>query len=770
MIVFDLQTKSKFMKHIFIATTLLISLMACNSGSDDQPKYKNKELSMDSRVDDLLSRMTVEEKVFQMCALRLGDGDEIFKTSGDYSIDFIRSQMKDHGVGHISCPTSDMRAKKSVETANEIQRVAVEETRLGIPTIINDEALHGCKGAGSTSYPQAIALSSTWDLALMTEIANAIGKETKSRGIRHVLSPNLDLARDPRHGRMEETYGEDPFLSSRFGVEFIKGVQGQGVICAPKHFVANFVGAGGRDSGNIPLSERELREIHLVPYEAAVKEAKVKSIMAAYNAINGVPCSSNHWLLTEILRNEWGFDGFTVSDWSGVNHTYQTHQSTRSFEEAAMVCSKAGMDVDLPRLRSYQTLITSIKEGKIKEASIDKNVRSILRTKFEMGLFENPYILDESQAEVLEDAPEHRALALKAARKSIILLKNENDVLPLKLKNIAVIGPNADKLILGGYSARDVQGPSPLEGIKKAFGPDTKINYAKGCDFKGSDKTGFAEAMKMARQSQATILVMGGRWGGTGGEGHDRMDLDLMGVQNDLIQKIIALKKPVVVVLVDGRPSTVTQWIDKVDGLVMMFFAGEEGGTALGEILTGATNPSGKLTITYPRHTGQLPMPMMHRAYGREGNVVELKDLGMTHPNGEKVDTRFVPLFHFGHGLSYSSFEYGEIKLSAREVKLNDNINVSINVTNTSNIDGDEIVQLYLTDIYCRITQPRKQLKAFKRVSIAAGQTKKVDFEIKNSDMSFLNEALKSEIEPGEFEVMVGTSSAKGVVARFNVN
>ena len=725
--------------------------------------YKDQSQPIEKRVEDLISKMTLEEKVYQMCALRLGDGDEVFKNSGNYSIDYIRAQMKSHGVGHISCPIADMKAVQSIKAANEIQKIAVEQTRLGIPTIINEEALHGFWGSGATCYPQPIALSCTWDLNLMGEIADAIGKETFSRGVRQVLDPVLDLARDPRHGRMEETYGEDPFLAACFGVEYIKGVQKNGVICTPKHFLANFAGEGGRDSRNIAISERELREIHMVPYKAAIVEAGALSLMTAYNAIDGVPCSANHWLLTDILRNEWGFAGFTVSDWSAVNQTFDHHKITNSLAESAIICSKAGLDVDLPRIKSYKNLIQMVNENKINESSINENVKRILFVKFKLGLFEKPFI-DESLAPQLVDAPQFRSLARKAARESIVLLKNRNNILPLTVKSIAVVGPNADALELGGYSAKNVPGVTPLQGIKDVFGENVNISYSKGCDLVGKDKSGFEDAIKTARNADVCVMVMGGRNHKTGGETQDRIDLNLMGVQEELINEISALGKPVVVVLVDGRPATMTNWIDKVDGVIMMFFAGEEGGNALAEVLAGKVNPSGKLSLTIPRNTGQLPMCLIHRPNGREGSVAEYLSIS------DKLSYDFYnPLYPFGFGLSYTTYKYGEIKLLKKEFSSNEDIPIEIDVTNTGKRNGDDVVQLYLTDLICRISQSTKQMKAFQRVSIAAGETKTVEFILKKTDLSFLNEKLQPEVEPGEFEIMIGSNCMNGVTKRFIV-
>ncbi len=730
-----------------------------------EPAYKNASLPTEERVKDLLERMTVEEKVYQLCAARFGEGDEVFITSGKYSKEFIRKQMSQHGIGHISMPTTDMFAEDAAKTTNEIQQIAIKETRLGIPTIINDEALHGCKGKGSTSFPQSIALSCTWDLQLMGEIADAIVKETFNRGVRQVLSPVLDLARDPRHGRVEETYGEDPFLASRFGVEYIKGVQQNNVVCTPKHFLANFVADGGRDAGNIALSERELKEVHLVPYKAAITEARAGSIMAAYNELDGVPCSANPWLLKALLRKEWGFKGFVVSDWSGVVGNVIYHHTAKDNNEAAINCSSAGMDVELPRLKCFVNLVQLIKEGKINETSIDENVKPVLRMKFDFGLFDHPFV-DTANSFKMKDA--FRKLALKAAEESIVLLKNSHHVLPITAKNIAVIGPNADILQLGGYSAKGVKGNTPLQSIKQLLGKTSNITYSKGCNLTGDDKSGFSEAITVAKKSDVCVLVVGGAYGITGGETQDRVDLNLMGVQEDLINAISALGKPVIVVLIDGRPVTMKNWINRVDGIVQMFFGGEEGGNALAEILAGNINPSGKLTITFPRDIGQVPMYLQHRPYGREGSIVEYPEISKTAQNLNGVG-RYYPLFPFGYGLSYTDYKYDSIELKKYEFHTNEDVHLSINISNKGKMDGYEIVQVYLSPLGCRIAQSTHQLKAFQRVFIPKGESKKVEFTLHPEDFSFLNEKLQPENGLGEFDLFVGTNCLEGVTKKISI-
>ncbi len=751
------------MKKIF-ALCLLGSMSLASYAKDweKQLPYQNPKLSVEERVEDLIGRMTLEEKLYQMSAIYFGKNAEIFDATGEYSMDEVRKQFGTHGVGHLSCPTTDMSARQAVRTGNKIQRIAVEETRLGIPVIIDAEAIHGLRATGATSYPQSIALSCTWNTELMGRIADAIGQETYSRGIHQVLSPTLDLARDPRHGRLDECYGEDPYLASRMGVEFIKGVQKNRVICSPKHFLANFVGDGGRDSGNAGMSERELREIHMPPFEAAVREAHVKSLMAAYNSLDGIPCSANRWLLTDVLRKEWGFDGYVVSDWSAVNHAHGALHIAPTKAEAAALCAKAGMDVELPRLNTYVKLDEMIRQGKISEEDINENVRHILRVKFEMGLFEHPYV-DEALAEKLCDAPHFRSLAREAARQSIVLLKNEKNLLPLKgARKIAVMGPNADVVQLGGYSAKGVSGVSPLQGIRNIWGNRAEITFTKGCGMTDNSKDGFEQAIKNAREADACILVMGGANWHTGGETRDRNNLDLMGVQEEFIEEIAKTGKPIVVVLVEGRPVTMTRWMDKADAIVMMFYAGEEGGNALAEVLAGEVNPSGKLSLTWPRNTGDLPMCLLHRPYGREGRIVEYDN------NGKDFlpKDRYVPLYPFGYGLSYTTYTYTNLKLEKTAIKEGEDIRFTVDVTNTGQMDGDETVQVYLTDLYCRITQSEKRLKAFRRVHIPAGETCTVSFTLPYSSLSFLNEYLKPEVEAGEFELRVAPNCMEGLTVR----
>jgi beta-glucosidase len=476
------------------------------------PLYLNKNTPIEERVEDLLERMTTEEKVYQMVGMGNWRDQKIFVTK-EGPLDYRRMERSrliailkkakfsakrakkniGKGLGELSMGITHFIPKTGAERANEVQKFAKEQTRLGIPIIIHDECLHGCVALNSTSFPQSIALASMWDEKLMEEIAVTIGKETRARGISQCLSPTINIARDPRCGRTEETYGEDTYLTSRMAVAFVKGVQSQGVVTTPKHYAANFVGDGGRDSNEIHFSERILREIYFPAFEACVKEANTLSIMAAYNSLDGIPCSANKWLLTDILRKEWGFKGIVVSDYFSVVHIYEKHKVAKTKAEAAKQAVEAGLDIELPNIDCYAKLIELVEQNKISVEVLDKCVRRILWVKFWLGLFDNPYV-DPKQAEKICDCPEHRKLALEAAQKSIVLLKNNNDILPLgkNIKSIAVIGPNANEVRLGGYSCREPRHVvTPLEGIKNRASKNIKINFAQGCTVKDKTKKGF---------------------------------------------------------------------------------------------------------------------------------------------------------------------------------------------------------------------------------------------------------------------------------------
>ncbi|MEM2307264.1 MAG: glycoside hydrolase family 3 N-terminal domain-containing protein, partial [Candidatus Bathyarchaeia archaeon] len=535
------------------------------------------------------------------------------EVSGSISAAYIREHWRsllerERNIGMLSIILRPFTPREAAELHNSIQKFIIENTRLKIPVIIHDEGLHGCMARGCTIFPQSIALASTWNPELVERVGVAIGKETRAHGIHQILSPTINIARDPRCGRTEETYGEDPYLASAMAIAFIRGVQSQRVICTPKHFAANFVGDGGRDSNAIHFSERLLREIYFPAFKAAIQKGGALSLMAAYNSIDGIPCSCNKWLLTEILRKEWGFKGFVVSDYGSVSGLITHHRVAGTKAEAAKRALEAGLDMELPESDCFEYLLNLVKEGEISEEAINEAARRVIRAKVWLGLFDNPYI-DPDYAEKICDCEEHRQLALEAARQGIVLLKN-NGILPLakNLRSIAVLGPNAAVMRLGGYSGYGVRVVTPLEGIRRRASESTRVYYAEGCSLTGTSKDGFEEALKVARSSDVAILFMGNSVPETEGEQRDRCNLDLPGVQEDLIREVCDLGIPTVVVLINGSAITMTKWIDDVDAVVEAWYPGEEGGNAIAEVLFGDYNPGGKLPITFPKTVGQLPL------------------------------------------------------------------------------------------------------------------------------------------------------------------
>jgi len=706
-------------------------------------KYLDSHLSIEVRAKDLIRRMTLEEKIKQLCGiLRKG-----ILENGKISFQKTKKVI-DKGIGQIGGIQRPFGPKEGAEIANDVQRFVIEHTRLGIPVIIHDECLHGCMAKGSTIFPQAIGLASTWNPELMEKIARAIGKETRARGIQQALSPTIDMARDPRCGRVEETYGEDPYLTSCMAVSFVRELQSQKVIATPKHFAANFVGDGGRDSNAIHVSERMLREIYLPAFEACVKEAGALSIMAAYNSLDGSPCSCNKWLLTDILRKEWKFKGIVVSDYDSVPGIYKLHNVAKTRGEAAKKAIEAGLDIEFPNTvpssDCFGELVKLVKRGELRERVIDESVSRVLRMKLWLGLFENPYVDPEYAAKVC-DSNEHRKLALKVAKESIVLLKN-NNILPLfkNLKAVAVIGPNANEARLGGYSGSGIKLVTPLEGIKNKVSKITKIYFAEGCKIKGDSKEGFKEAIEITKKSDIVILLMGNSLE-TEGEARDRYNLDLSGVQEDLIKEICKVNKNVVVVLINGSAITMSKWLNNVKAVIESWYPGEEGGNAIADVIFGDYNPGGKLPISFPIFTGQLPLYYNHKPTGRVYDYVDLR--------GKQT------LFPFGYGLSYTNFNYKNFKIKKTKNKRKLCIKVSLEVKNTGKYKGDEVVQLYIRDVVSSLSRPVKELRGFKRITLDANETKNIEFILGEEDFSYLGSNLKPVLESGTFEIMIGSSS-----------
>lgn len=740
--------------------------------------------NIEEKIESLLSSMSLEEKVAQLKARSISIPKVIGKLLLEDFFSELRPELKEkimsfifnfysnrelagemtktlwrkmwkevvlegvekkYPIGELSCALRSMSPRESAQFANEIQKYVLENSRVKIPILIHDEALHGCMAKGSTIFPQAIGMASTWNPELIYQVATAIGKETRSRGIHQVLSPTINIARDPRCGRTEETYGEDPYLASRMAVAYIKGVQEQGVISTPKHFVANFVGDGGRDSYPIHFSERLLREIYFPAFRASIEEAGALSLMAAYNSLDGIPCSSNKWLLTTILRKEWGFKGYVVSDYFSVLHLMTKHKVAESKAEAAKLSLEAGLDMELPDSDCFEEIPGLIREGKLSQDTLDEAVRRVLRVKFWTGLFDNPFV-DPDYAERINDCSEHRELALRVARESIVLLKNEG-ILPLNkdIRSIAVIGPNAAVPRLGGYSGYGVKVVTPLEGIKNKLGDKVKVYFAEGCGLNDTSKSGFDEAIKIAQKSDVAILFMGNSAPETEGEQRDRHNLNLPGVQEDLIKEICNTNTAVIVVLINGSAITMMNWIDKVQAVIEAWYPGEEGGTAIADVLFGDYNPGGKLPISFPKYSSQLPLYYNHKPSGRVDDYVDLR--------GNQY------LFPFGYGLSYTDFKYSNLRITPDEIPRDGEVVITFDIENIGKYKGDEVVQLYLHDEFASVARPIKELKRFERVTLDVGERKTVSFKLNRRDLEFLSMDMELVVEPGRFEVLIGSSS-----------
>ncbi len=738
--------------------------------ADSTPNYRNPSLSIEDRVADLLPRMTLEEKVQQITA-GWQFQVEVIDPTGTFTTEKARAAF-----GKWGSPDFPFTARQAAILRNGVQRFLREKTRLGIPALFMGEALHGYMEYGSTSFPQALGLASTWDPELVHQVFTAAGDEAGSRGAGQVFSPVLDIARDPRWGRTEETYGEDPFLASRMGVAAITGLQGDSflighhhVMATAKHFAVHGQPEGGTNAAPGNYSERIIRENFLVPFQAAVEEARVGSVMASYNEIDGVPSHVNHWLLDRILRQEWGFRGYVTSDGGGLQMLVQTHHVAANNLDAAKQALAAGVDYDLSDGSVYRTLLGQVKQGTVAESELDRAVARVLATKFRLGLFENPYV-DPDYAEKSVNSAEHRQLALQAAQKVIVLLKNEKNLLPLdltKLKTIAVIGPNAEGLHLGGYSRDPVHGVGILEGIRDRVGSKAKVVYAEGCkitDAKPDWHGWFAEnvqlvdpktqvdkikeAVDAARGADVAILVVGENestnreaWS----EQHlgDRDSLDLLGAQNDLVKAVVETGTPTVVFLLNGRPLSINYIAEHVPAILEGWYLGEEGGTAAANVLFGDVNPGGKLPITFPRSVGDLPDFYNHKPSANRSYAFSTRK----------------PLFPFGYGLSYTTFRFDNLRVEPAQIQQAGTAKVSVDVTNTGSREGDEVPQLYVHQKIASVTRPVMQLKGFQRITLKAGEKKTVEFIITPDMLSMLNVDMHRVVEPGVFELMVGPSS-----------
>ena len=747
-----------------VKTTLLFATLVLGAGTVTAQVYKDPKAPVEQRVEDLLGRMTLEEKIQQL------------SMTGIYE---FPNQKEVYGV----CDSPFEGIERVTELSRKAKQHARENTRLGIPPIQIAECLHGQLAYGATIFPQAIAQGSTWNPALIKEMAAAIASEASASGVDQALSPLFDLIRDPRYGRNEECYAEDPYLVGEMGKAFVTGMQGEPeetvdgipegkIMCTAKHFAGYSLPWAGINLAPASLGERELRTLHLAPFEKAVREANIYSVMPSYNELDGVPAHANRFLLTEVLRNEWNFPGYVFTDYGGLSQLTYFHRVAADKTDAAVMALRAGVDLEAARPDIYPHLLEAVKEGRISEDEIDTSVRRILTVKFKAGLFEKPYA-DMKNLKKRVHTPEHIELARRVAEESVILLQNNGDLLPLdagKLKSIAVIGPNADQVQYGDYSyTRDNKsGVTVLEGIRNLVGDKVTVRYAKGCSISGLDKSGFGEAVEAARQSDVSVVVLGGTsvilsglgWGrGPGeaeagdpftcGEGYDLTDINPLGVQRELIQAVQAVGKPVILVLVHGRPWSIKWEKENIPAILEAWYPGEQGGTAVANILFGEVNPSGRLNATVPQSVGHIPVWYDYKpsakGINREPGTPEK-------PGRDYVFSSPDPLFPFGFGLSYTTFEYSDMQISSPRFG-NEDITLSVTVKNTGSREGKEVVQLYVNDKISSVTTPVTALKRFEKIALKPGESRRVQFTLSYKDLGLWNADMQYVTEPGEFEV-----------------
>ncbi len=775
-----------------VAVVLALMTSGSRARAQQTPPYRDAKLPIEQRVDDLLQRMTLEEKVAQLESawenrqFHKDPQTEMVDDKGNFLPERAAALYK-NGLGELarpSEPTTGRSPREMADFTNTMQKWFLEHTRLGIPILFHQECLHGLVAPGATSYPQAIALASTWDPGLVQEVFTATAAEARSRGTNRCLAPVLDLARDPRWGRTEETYGEDPYLVARIGVAAIRGFQGNGpnvdkshVFATAKHFAVHGQPEGGTNVAPGNYSERVIREYFLKPFYYAVTQANVQSVMPSYNEVDGIPSHSNRHMLTDILRHEWGFNGVVVSDYFGIMELIRIHHIVDTPEAAAHMALDAGVDVELPFIAAYGTLVDQVKQGGIAESEIDRSARRVLRQKFQAGLFDDPYV-DPSYAEKIANTLEHQQLALKAAHEAITILKNENHLLPLeksKYKRIAVIGPNAAEVHLGGYSNDPGRGVSILQGIKNKAGKSVEVLYSEGCKITetppdwNADKVVLGdpvlnakrteEAVKVVKSADLIILALGeneqtSREAWAPEHAGDRDNLDLLGNQDDLVKAMIATGKPVVVILLHGRPNSINYIAANVPAVLDGWYLGQEGGTGVADVLFGDYNPAGRLPITVPHSVGQLP------DYYYQKPSAKREFLGST----------TLPLYPFGWGLSYTKFEYSNLRLSADHIGPQGSTKAMVDVKNAGTLSGEEVVQLYIRDEVSSVTRPVKELRGFRRLSIAPGETKTVEFQLGPEELSFLNRDMHRVVEPGTFDIMAGGNSVDLIHTKLTVD
>ena len=743
--------------------------------------YRNPALSAEQRVKDLLSRMTLEEKAAQMLCIWQKKPQTLVDADGSFDIAKAKESFKDgHGLGQVGRPSDAAKgldARKMAETTNAIQKFFIENSRLGIPVVFHEECLHGHAAVDGTSYPQPIALASTFNPELIESIFTATALEARSRGAHQALTPVVDVARDPRWGRVEETYGEDPFLVSRMGIAAVRGFQGDAsfrdktrMIATLKHCVGHGQPESGMNCAPANVSMRVLRETFLFTFKEALQKGGAISVMPSYNEVDGVPSHANKWLLRDVLQKEFGFKGYYVSDyfaiWElGYRPDTHGHFVAADKKESTRLAVEAGVNIELPDPDCYLELVDLVKKRVLKESQLDELVAPMLLWKFKLGLFDDPYV-DPAEAERVVACAEHRQLARQSAREVITLLKNEGGLAPLdlnKYKTIAVIGPNANRTLLGGYSGVPKHEVTVLEGIKARVGDLAKVLYSQGCKITiggnwnqdavvpsnpEDDWKQIAEAVEVAKQADVIILAIGENeqtsreaWG----LNHmgDRASLELIGRQEELVKAMLATGKPVVVLLYNGRPDSINYLVQNVPVIFECWYLGQENGHAVADVLFGDLNPSGKLPITIPRSAGHLPVFYNYKPSARRGYLFD--DVS--------------PLYAFGYGLSYTTFTIQNVRLEKKTIRANGSTRVIAEVTNTGKREGAEVVQMYVRDAVSSVTRPVKELKGFKKVTLRPGEKRTVGFDITPDLLAFYDVNMKYVVEPGEFFIMVGNSS-----------
>lgn len=739
--------------------------------------YLNPTLPDAQRVEDLISRMTLEEKIGQLnipCAYSkmLGITIEEKTNACKQFTKGVYEQGVGPGGGFFSLAHEILHngPRQQAEFFNELQKIALEETRLGIPLFQIEEGTHGLMCSGGTVFPEGPSMGSTWNIGLIEKIYSTTAKEARKAGIHQLYTLVIEPIRDPRMGRNIEGYSEDPFMCSRIAEAIVKGTQGDDISSNDKvvaglcHFPGQSQATSGLERNPMDISERELREIFLPPWEAGIKKAGALGVMATYPAIDGVPTHASEKILTKILREELGFEGIVLSEGNGFG-TLVNEKTVKTQKEAAVKSINAGVDVGITYEPAYMMpLIENVKEGKVPMSKVDRAVKRVLELKFRMGLFENPFV-NPDEAEAVSHTIENQELALQVAREGIVLLKNEGNLLPLdkKIKSIAIIGPNADdeRNQLGDYTSKVITQDivTVLEGIKNIVSENTRITHVKGCNVFRTDFNEIEKARKAAKKADVAIVVVGeneryaidknGNKVGTNGEHNDIANLDLTGLQKELIQAVYSTGTPTIVVLINGRPLSINWTAENIPAIVEAWIPGEKGGDAVADVLFGDYNPSGRLPVTFPRHSGQLPIYYNYNPSKRR--ITKSHWLGY-------VDMPISPLYEFGFGLSYTRFEYSNLRINQESEGLASNVYVSAEVKNIGKQKGEEVIQLYIDDVFSSVVTPYIELKGFEKIFLEPGEKKTVHFTLTSEDLSFINTDLKPVVEPGEFSIMVGSS------------